>query len=243
MAALRAYMYRKFLQSGLLLLFCYLLGCAGQSPQIAHSTHETAKILSLAVWDFDNNSMAGGDLDYLSKASSEMLLANLAQNPSIHLVERVNLRQALEEQHLGSSELASEESRLKLGRIAGANHMAFGSYVAMAGMVRIDVRVVDVETSLVKFSENAITAPQDVANNLQTIAQHMAAKLANSTVSGQPLATEMVLWKRYESGISLMDLHHYEQAITVFTDLLKSNPNFKAAEKQLNLVLERQSRQ
>jgi curli biogenesis system outer membrane secretion channel CsgG len=242
-ARLSSINYLKLFQASLVLWCCYLLGCA-TSPHETQTTAATSTAtLNLAVWDFDNNSMTGSDVDYLSKALSEMLLTGLAQTPGIRLVERVNLRQALEEQNLGNSQLASEESRLKLGRLVGANHMAFGSYVAMGAQIRIDVRVVDVETSLVKFSEDAITPPSDVAKHMQTIAQHLAGKLANSSLTANNPTTEMALWKRYETGIALMDQHQYEQALAVFTDLLKTAPNFKAAEKQLQSALELQSRQ
>jgi TolB-like protein len=238
-----AFFHRKLVHFSLLISCCYLLGCATQPGGTLSTPVAASKTLNLAVWDFDNNSMAGGDLDYLTKALSEMLLTDLAQTPNIRLVERVNLRKALEEQNLGSSQLTSEESRLKLGHIVGANNMAFGSFVAMGNKIRIDVRVIDVETSLVKFSEDAITQPKDVAKHIQIIARHIASKLANSTVADEGTVTEMMLWKRYEAGIALMDKHNYDQAVAVFTEVLKSDPGFKAAEKQIKLALELQSRQ
>lgn len=231
---------QKLRQISLLLLLVYLAGCATQPHET--QTTSVSNTLNLAIWDFDNNSMSGGDIDYLSKALSEILLNQLSQTSSIHLVERINLRQALEEQHLSTSQLASEESRLKLGQIVGANHMMFGSYMAMGKQVRVDVRVVDVETSLVKFSEEAISTPADIATHMQTIAQHIAEKLANDSLTNK-LTTNMALWQRYEQGISLMDQHKYDQALIVFSDILKTNPEFKAAEKQISVLLELQTRQ
>ncbi len=236
--------YRKITRYGFCLALGYLLsGCATQPGPVATEGTTTSRALVLAVWDFDNNSMAGGDVDYLSKALSEMLITDLSQVSDIRLVERVNLRAALEEQHLSTSQLASDETRLKLGRIAGANLMAFGSYMAMGSQVRIDVRVVDVETSLVKFSEDTAGSPQDAAKQMRTIAVHLASKLGASVISGKENATDMMLWKRYEEGVSLMDKHLYEPAITIFKEILQGNPSFTAAEKQIKLALELQTRQ
>lgn len=237
--------HRKIVCYGFCLALSYLLsGCATQPHEpLATDGTSAPHALILAVWDFDNNSMAGGDVDYLSKALSEMLITNLSQSSDIRLVERVNLRSALEEQHLSTSQLASEENRLKLGRIAGANLMAFGSYMAMGGHVRIDVRVVDVETSLVKFSEDTAGLPQDAAKQMQAMAVHLANKLGSNAISGKENTTDMMLWKRYEKGVSLMDKHLYEPAITVFKDILQGNPGFAAAEKQIKLAIELQTRQ
>jgi curli biogenesis system outer membrane secretion channel CsgG len=236
--------YRKIASYGLCLVLCYLLsGCATQSGGPVAEGTSTSRALILAVWDFDNNSMMGGDVDYLSKALSEMLITELSLVSDILLVERVNLRAALEEQHLSTSQLASDETRLKLGRIAGANLMAFGSYMAMGSQVRIDVRVVDVETSLVKFSEDIAGSPQDAAKQMQAIAVHLANKLGANAISGKQNATDMMLWKRYEEGVTLMDKHLYEPAITIFKEVLQGNPGFIAAEKQIKLALELQTRQ
>lgn len=245
MTSMQNQFHRKATCYGFCFAICVLFsGCATQ-PHEPNSTEATTspRAAILAVWDFDNNSMAGGEFDYLSKALSEMLITNLPQTSDLRLVERVNLRQALEEQNLSSGQLASEESRLKLGRIAGANLMAFGSYMAMGGQVRIDVRVVDVETSQVKVSDNTNATSQDTAQKMQTLAQNIAAQLGAKSMSGGNYATDMMLWKRYEEGISLMDKHQYEPAISVFKELLQTNPGFTAAEKQIKLALELQARQ
>lgn len=220
-----------------------LAGCATSFHETPSTASPNTPVLTLAVWDFDNNALAGGDLGFLSQALSEALLVNLAQTPGIRLLERVNLRKVLEEQHLSTSQLASEESRLKLGQLAGVNHMTFGSFIAMGNQIRVDVRVVDVETSLVKFSEDAISPINETMKQMPVIAQHIATKLVSSSSAGQGGTTEMVLWKQYAEGIALMDKHQYEQAINVFTAVLKSDPNFIAAEKQIRLALELQSRQ
>lgn len=66
------------------------------------------------------------------------------------VVERERLLKVLEELHLGSSELAEENTRLRLGKLVGARYMLFSSYQAVAGRLRFDLRLVDVETGVVK---------------------------------------------------------------------------------------------
>jgi hypothetical protein len=79
---------------------------------------------------------------------------------------------ALEELGLGSSSLADESARLKLGRFVGANLMIFGGYQVVMDQMRIDLRMIEVETGrLVKAAQQTVSAT-DMAGWLE------AAKLA-----------------------------------------------------------------
>lgn len=209
--------------------------------------HAEPRQPTIAVWDFDNASvLSSAHLNYLRSALSEMLLNDLAQSSGIRLVERVRLREVLEEQKLGASELTSQDTRLRLGRIAGAGTMVFGSYMAMGGQIRVDVRVVDVETSLIKLTEQATGPPTSMAKEIHRIAQAIAMKLGGApqgAEKGLGGPTDLESWKRYEQGIALMDSHKYDEAIALFQELLKSYPDFAAAERQIQLALERQARQ
>ena len=62
------------------------------------------------------------------------------------MVERERLILALEELKLGSSALADPSTRLQIGRIVGARYMVFGTYMIISGLMRLDLRLVDVET-------------------------------------------------------------------------------------------------
>lgn len=214
--------------------FAIILLCVSSSVQ--------ARSLTLAVWDFDNASVSGSDVEYLRHALSEMLLANLANTPGIRLVERIHLREALEEQKLAASELVGEEERLRLGRIAGANTMVFGSYMVIGDQVRIDLRAVDVETSLTRWTDDATGPVDHTARQMQRFAETIGSTLA-SAKAGAKTPTDLAIWKRYEQGIVLMDAHRYDQAIEVFKEILKTDPDFHAAEQQIKLALERLARQ
>jgi TolA-binding protein len=119
--------------------------------------------------------------------------------------------------------------------------MVFGSYLVMGKQARIDVRLIEVETSVTKATESAETPLEAVAPAMHKLAQTLAKKMgvsAGSGASGEDMAT----WQRYEQGVALMDARKYDEAIAVFKDVLKKNPGFDAAEKQIKLALERQSR-
>ncbi len=79
------------------------------------------------------------------------------------VVERQQLLLALEELKLGSSDLADPATRLRIGRVVGANQMIFGSFMALGGVIRLDLRLVDVETGRVLKASERSTRDSDPA--------------------------------------------------------------------------------
>lgn len=202
---------------------------------------------TLALWDFDNNTLGTmADIqaaEPLTRVLPEALLSRLSQAPGLRVVERVKLREVLDEQKLGSSELAAQEGRLQLGRILGARGMIFGEYVVMGPVVRVDVRVVDVETSQVLFSEPVQGAEADVIAGMgdlaSVVAQHFGQKLLAD--AGHDHAPQV--WLAYDKGLREMDARRYLDAVETFKSVLKINPTFTPAERQIVLALERLARQ
>jgi len=62
------------------------------------------------------------------------------------VVEREQLVLALRELNLGSSSLADESTRLRIGQLVGARMMIFGAYQVIGDQMRLDLRMVEVET-------------------------------------------------------------------------------------------------
>ncbi|MFZ1987296.1 MAG: hypothetical protein WAU91_22995, partial [Desulfatitalea sp.] len=66
---------------------------------------------------------------------------------------------AIEELHLGSSDLADPETRLRLGRIIGAQQMIFGAFQVIGKQLRLDLRRVDVASGkILKTASGTATA-------------------------------------------------------------------------------------
>jgi len=82
--------------------------------------------------------------DFLSARVLETLKVQGA-----NVVERQKLLMVLRELSLGESELADPETQLRIGRLSGARKMIFGGYQVIGNQMRIDLRLVDVETGRV----------------------------------------------------------------------------------------------
>lgn len=134
--------------------------------------------ISVAVW----NPEAIGPMSATQTAMGEILAARIldrfSQSPNYEVVERESLLKVLEEQQLGSSELADDQTRLKLGRIIGCRQMVFGAYQVIGSMMRLDIRAVDVSSG--KVLKTAVgTAPSDAVNNWLAAADQAARELVS----------------------------------------------------------------
>ena len=90
---------------------------------------------------------------------SAKVIETLKEKTAYDVVERERLSLVLEEQNLGSSQLADESTRLRLGRLVGAQLMIFGGYQVIGGQMRLDIRLVEVETGkILKATERTVSA-------------------------------------------------------------------------------------
>lgn len=135
-----------------ILLFAFFPGCAS-TPSMSQQT------TAVAVWDLTNlnpDEAIGPDMGELLAAK---VVETIKESGVFQVVERERLILVLEELDLGSSSLVDESTRLKIGRIAGARFMVFGGYFVLGNMMRLDLRLVEVETGrIVKAAQKTASA-------------------------------------------------------------------------------------
>jgi len=199
-------------------------------------------VRTVAVWDFDNATIAGladiTQVDYLVRSLPETIVSKLVNVPGLKIVERVHLREVLEEINRGSLELTSEKSRLKLGRLSGAKYMVFGNFMAMGPTVQVSVRVVDVETSLMTFVDNKTGSLKKLSRMVDSLSTKVARSFAKGrlSVTGFGWKQNTKLWKKQDQGLRLLDRRKYAQAIKVFQGILDKHPDFYPAKRQIQMA-------
>jgi curli biogenesis system outer membrane secretion channel CsgG len=125
----------------------------------AQEVGKAAKPSTIAVWDFDHLMVGSAQAPELGEVLAGRVTEAISKKGAYTVVERQRLLLALEELHLGSSALADESTRLRLGKMVGAQLMIFGGYQVSGDKMRLDVRLVDVETGgLVKAAERTVPA-------------------------------------------------------------------------------------
>ncbi|SPD73088.1 Curli production assembly/transport component CsgG [uncultured Desulfobacterium sp.] len=136
-----------------LLLLALITGCASAPPESAKA------VRGIAVWDMEDLSPMGDGRPDLGGLLSAKVIETVKGKSAYDVVERERLILVLEEQNLGTSGLADESTRLRLGRLVGAQLMIFGAYQVIGGQMRLDIRLVEVETGkILKATEKTVSA-------------------------------------------------------------------------------------
>ena len=163
------------LKNILICLLLFLPSCAAEKKTYTPVEYGTGSVV--AVWDLEDFSVTKhAALSDMQEFLTAKIIETLKTKGGYELVERQKLLLALEELSLGSSELASESSRLQVGQIIGAQLMVFGGYQLVGEQLRIDLRMIEVESGVVvKAAEQTVTAA-DISGWLKA-AEDAAAQL------------------------------------------------------------------
>ncbi|MDX9787857.1 MAG: FlgO family outer membrane protein [Desulfobacterales bacterium] len=114
---------------------------------------------AIAVWDLENLSPLDPAQADLGDLLSAKIMETVRQNEQYTLVERQQLQLVLRELNLGSSSLADASTQLRIGKMVGARLMIFGAYQVIANQMRLDLRIVEVETGrILKATEKTVSS-------------------------------------------------------------------------------------
>jgi len=211
--------------------------------------------ITLGILNFDNNSITDNEkLEPLSKGMAAMLTTELQNIQAFKLVERQRLNDVLNELKLQQSGAVDPGTASKIGKIVGARAMLLGSFVNMFGKLRIDVRIVDVETGLTKKADEVTGDLDDLFALLQELTQKLPKKFDIELTDADK---EAIYSKRtpekidqtllFSKGVDYEDIGRqylkannkdaavaaYKNAISMFSDALKAAPNYTDAAKKV----------
>jgi TolB-like protein len=109
---------------------------------------------TVAILYFDYSGNDEG-LGVLRKGLAQMMISDLSALDAIQLVERDRLEEILAELRLGQTTKIDAATAAKAGKLLGARYMVLGGYFDLKGALRVDARVVEVETGKVVQSVGA----------------------------------------------------------------------------------------
>ena len=89
------------------------------------------------------------DYDWLSTGIGEVFTTKLGSLSCFNLVERIKISEALKEMELGQTGLIDENTAPQVGKMIGAEGLVTGSFQIVGQAIRIDARLLDVETGRV----------------------------------------------------------------------------------------------
>jgi len=106
-----------------------------------------------------------------------MLISDLSGSDAIRVVERDRIEDILAEQKLQGTGKIDAKSAAKLGKLLGARYLVVGGYFDLQGALRVDARIIDVETGRVLKSFGVNGKPGDFLPVDKDFAPMVAKKL------------------------------------------------------------------
>ncbi len=196
---------------------------------------------TLAVLDFENNSLFDAEqYDNLSKGLAEMMITELSKVNSIQLVERRDLKSVLDEIKLAQSGVLDESKTAQVGKLLGAQNLVFGGFmVTMNNQIRIDCRIVEVETGLTKQAAE-ITGK---TKKLFPLIQELSVKVLNNLEIKLSKEEKKALKKSnnikmdaillFSEGLDYEDQNDFKNARKCYEKALKIEPKFERAKLRI----------
>lgn len=102
----------------------------------------------VVVLYFDNNT-PGRENDVLSKGLADMLITDLSGSETLEVVEREKLESLVGELQLQRSKYFDARTAQKVGKMVGARYAVTGAFTAWEPELRLDVRLLEVESAKV----------------------------------------------------------------------------------------------
>jgi TolB-like protein len=211
---------------------------------------------TVAILYFNNNAFTPNARDYdgLTKGVPDFLVTEMANNPSIRVIERDQVQKLIDEQKLVGSGQVDRETAVKVGKLLGAQHMIFGGFMAdPKGTFRIDARAVNVETSAIEHvdrvegsSDNVLALISQLAGKLNSglklpimpTRTGDASPASGARQAGAPSAAKLPMRYAvmYGKALDKTDKGDKAGAVELFNAVLKEFPDYAPAKNGMAKV-------
>ena len=154
------------------------------SPGVADATHSAASAApafgaatgerTLAVGSFESQGVSASD----AAVVSDLFRNEMVQGRVFKVVEKANMERVLQEQAFQQTGCTTSECAVKLGKILNVRYLVLGSFGKLVGQYVINVRVVDVETAAVVYSDvSQIADPGQLSAGVKVLADRLTAAI------------------------------------------------------------------
>jgi TolB-like protein len=114
------------------------------------------------------------------------MISDLSGTDAYRVVERERLEDVLGELKLQRSAHIDQASAVKAGKLLGAHYLVLGSYFDVMKQLRVDARIVEVETGRVLQSVGATGQPEDFVGLEQKLATDLGKHLTSAASWPRP---------------------------------------------------------
>jgi len=201
---------------------------------------------TVAIVYFDYNGKTA-ELEVLRKGLAQMLISDLSGSSAIRVVERDRLEDILAELKLQASAKIDPQSAAKMGKLLGARYLVLGGYFDLQGALRVDARIVDVETGRVLKSFGTNGKPGDFLPVEQKMATDLGdwftTNLPASSAPAKkpppkpPAALKTKTAVKYAEALAMRDSGNKDKAKEALSNVLKEQPDFALASLDLDRLM------
>ncbi|MBI5608847.1 MAG: hypothetical protein HY902_08190 [Deltaproteobacteria bacterium] len=209
-----------------------LLFALAPRPALAHT---------LAIADFDAHA-SDPQLQPLAKGMADMLITDLSAVKSLQLVERSKLAAVVAELKLQQGPYADPNTAQKLGKLVAAEWLMAGALTAAGGKLRLDGRIIQVETGKVLLAKAVDGDLADFFALEKDLVDAVVAGLSVTLDSKEKAAlrrnqTEnLQAFTQYSRGLDARDRGDAPAAQAAFAAAVAADPNYAAAAQALALL-------
>ena len=204
---------------------------------------------TVAVMYFDYTGK-NEEMGMLRKGLAQMLISDLSDGANYRIVERDRLQDILTELKLNQSKKIDKKTANRIGKLLGARYLVLGGYFDMMGTLRVDARVVEVETGKVVGSSGSHAKPDDFISLEQKLAEDLGGILTTKLEARPAAKTKRRKKKarrpkklktktalRYAKALDAKDRGDKKKAKEEMKKVLEEQPDFMLAQLDLKALM------
>ena len=213
------------------------------APAVAQQSAAPDTRSGVAVFAFENGGSMGlkdpMDFEGLQRGFAGMLISELSANPAWRVVEREQIQKLTDEQNLGASGRVDAATAAKVGKLVGAKYAVTGSFIDNMGTWRMDIRLINVETSEITKTESATGSQDKLFGLISDVATRLMKdvnlpalpkEVATQRMSRQ-VPTEALTF--YSRALLYHDRGQKDKAVEMYQRAIAAFPNYTEAQEGL----------
>jgi len=194
--------------------------------------------IRIAVCDFETVSDNPEKAVY-GKGLPSMVLTDLSRSSRVQVVERARIHDALAEQEFALSDLADAKTAATVGNLISAQYMLTGQLFIAGGKLRIDLRMITVETAAILFAVEAEGQEADIFSLEHELVSKVLAQLfpkaSKETAAATNAKGASVL--EYSQAIQSLDENQVGKAEALLSQTAKHDASFGYAQDLLDQLI------
>ncbi len=197
-------------------------------------TVNASEVTTVAVLPFVNLSK-NPQIDWIGAGFAETIATKLCRVSGIQYVERTQLSQAMKELKLQNSALSDPAKARKLGKLSGAGHVIIGSYQKAGDKLKVDARVLEVETATSSKSAEVVGKMDDVFDMQADLVGQLIESIGSSATAAETKAIEEApaksnkAYQWFAKGLDFQNKNKPALAIPAYTEAIKLDSTYTDA--------------